>query len=333
MRPALALGLALLAAPAAAETLRVADNAQYKTIADAVRASTDEDVIEIAEGEYYECASIRHDKVTIVGLGKGAVFTDTTCEGKAQLVISGNDITIRNITFTRARVNDANGAGIRAEGRNLTVERSRFIDNQVAILGAPSQHSIITIKNSVFEQNGVCPPNRGCLASLSVPGIARLRVEDSSFTGSRGGPLVQSQARRTELVNSRFTDGPGGRASSLIVAYVGALVLDDNQFEKTAAYDARRAAVLLFPSDAPLGEMLARRNSYANATGAPAAFVKNWSGGGIILENNRIPDGDEEITSDGVTRYAAGAYYRRTRESASRAWQGLKSGLRLLSPF
>jgi hypothetical protein len=249
------------------------------------------------------------------------------------LIVSGNDITVRNITFARARVNDGNGAGIRAEGRNLTIERSRFVDNQMAILGAPSQHSVITIKTSTFEANGACPPNRPCQPTLSVPGIARLRVEDSQFSASRGGLLLQSQARRTELVSSVFADGPGGKSPGLVVAYVGALVMDDNRFEKTGPYNDRRAAVLLFPSDAPLGEMLIRRNTYTNATGAPGVFIRNWSGGAMLAESNRIPEGEEELTSDGVFRFMLGQTYRRWRESASQAWQGAKRGLRLLSPF
>lgn len=333
MKPHLALLLILLTAPAAAATLRVGEGAQYKTPSEALKAATDDDIIEISEGEYFDCGTIRHDRVSIVGLGKGAVFSDTTCAGKAQLIVSGNDITIRNITFTRARVPDGNGAGIRAEGRNLTIEQSRFIDNQVAILGAPSQHSIITIKGSTFEANGSCPANRPCQPSINVPGIARLRIEDSSFVSSRGGVLVLTRARRTELISSGFADGPSGKAPGLIMAHVGALVMDDNRFAKTGPYDDRRTAVLLLPSDAPLGEIIVRRNSYTNATGAPSAFIRNWAGGGVLFEGNRIAQGDEDLTSDGAFGHAARAWLRRGRDTASAAWQGLKRGVRLLNPF
>ena len=48
-------------------------------------------------------------------------------------------ITIRNLTLTRARVADFNGAGIRAEGGDLTIEHVRFIDDQDGILAAPSR--------------------------------------------------------------------------------------------------------------------------------------------------------------------------------------------------
>ena len=64
------------------------------------------------------------------------MLSDKSCGGKAIFITLGSDITIRNLTFARARVPDRNGAGIRAEGRNLTVEHSRFIDNENGILAA-----------------------------------------------------------------------------------------------------------------------------------------------------------------------------------------------------
>jgi pectate lyase len=76
------------------------------------------------------------------------VLTGKTCVGKGIFVIDGSDITVRNITFMRAAVPDRNGAGIRAEGRNLTVEKSRFIDNENGILA--NGNSANTIHS--FEQ-------------------------------------------------------------------------------------------------------------------------------------------------------------------------------------
>src|SRR5258708_26983509 len=55
-------------------------------------------------------------------IGADVVITDKACQGKALFVITGDDVSVRNLTFTRARVPDGNGAGIRAEGVNLRVE-------------------------------------------------------------------------------------------------------------------------------------------------------------------------------------------------------------------
>ena len=72
--------------------------------------------------------------MTIEGTASGVVLTDKTCQGKALFVIHAADVTVRNITFQRARVPDGNGAGIRAEGINLTLENDKFLNNEEGIL-------------------------------------------------------------------------------------------------------------------------------------------------------------------------------------------------------
>jgi hypothetical protein len=54
--------------------------------------------------------------------------------GKDLFVTDGNDITIRVLTLTRARVPDGNGAGIRAEGGDLTVQNVHSPTTQDACL-------------------------------------------------------------------------------------------------------------------------------------------------------------------------------------------------------
>ena len=57
-----------------------------------------------------------------------------------------DNITIRNLTLQRARVPDKNGAGIRAEGKDLLVDGVKFINNQNGILAAPRPDGTITIR-------------------------------------------------------------------------------------------------------------------------------------------------------------------------------------------
>jgi hypothetical protein len=59
---------------------------------------------------------------------------DKTPGGKGIWVISGNDTVVENIEFSGAAVPDANGAGIRFEGVNLTVRNCYFHHNQNGIL-------------------------------------------------------------------------------------------------------------------------------------------------------------------------------------------------------
>ncbi len=116
------------------------------------------DVIRIAPGEYTDCAIWRASRLTIEGTGAGAVLANKSCAGKGIFIIQGNDTTVRNLTFAHAAVPDHNGAGIRVEGRNLTVEHSRFIDNENGILAGVIANSTIRIIDSEFRGNGKCDP-------------------------------------------------------------------------------------------------------------------------------------------------------------------------------
>jgi hypothetical protein len=325
-----AAGLLLLAVPAWADTLEVGPDGKYKSPSEALQAATDGDVIEIAEGEYYDCGRVVADHVTIVGMGEGATLSDTTCDGKAILVVRGDDTTIRNMTFTRARVPDGNGAGIRAEGRDLTVEKSKFVNNQTAILASSSPHSVITIKNSSFEDNGGCDERGKCAHTLNIGDIAKLRVEKSTLTGARGGFLIATYARRTELVSNTIGDGPKGHSDGLVQASIGALVAEDNIFEKASPYTNRRAAVFVLASGAPLGDLYFRHNTYNDTLQRGTAFVINYSGADVATADNSLPAGIEEVSSDGIWRARAGALYRGTRDGVLDSLRLVRGGVRIL---
>jgi hypothetical protein len=68
------------------------------------------------------------------GTGEGVVLTDKTCQRKAIFVTAGDGITIRSLAFARGRVPNKNGAGIRVERKDFTIEHSRFINNENGIL-------------------------------------------------------------------------------------------------------------------------------------------------------------------------------------------------------
>ncbi|MBV8401423.1 MAG: hypothetical protein JOZ17_22260 [Acetobacteraceae bacterium] len=128
---------ALIAAafPVYARTLEVGPGKPYGRPSEVAAAAGPGDRVVIAAGEYFDCAVWPQSNLVIEGdPSGGTVITDKTCQGKALFVIPGNDVTVRDLTLTRARVPDDNGAGIRAEGRNLLIERVHFINNQDGVL-------------------------------------------------------------------------------------------------------------------------------------------------------------------------------------------------------
>ena len=113
------------------------------------------DRIVIVPGQYFDCAVWNPDNLVIESTGPGVVITDKACMGKGFLVIEGKNTTVRNLTLTRSRVPDMNGAGIRLDNGNLTVDNVKFIGNQNGIFGGVPG-TTITIRNSDFDKNGTC---------------------------------------------------------------------------------------------------------------------------------------------------------------------------------
>ena len=170
------------------------------------------------------------DNLVIEGTGPGVVITDKTCIGKGLFVLEGKDTTVRNLTLTRARVPDMNGAGIRLDKGNLTVDNVKFIDNQNGIMGGVPG-TTVTIRNSEFDKNGTC--QAGCAHGIYIENVDLLRVENSRFSNTRQGHSIKSRALRTEVIGCTITDCPDGTSSYLIdVPNGGSMTVRDNTLEK-----------------------------------------------------------------------------------------------------
>ena len=132
-------------------------------------------------------------------------------EDKAIWVIKGADVTVENIEFSGARVPALNGAGIRAEGRGLTVRASAFLDNQMGILTNNSADNSLVVEFSEFGFNGM---NSGRFHhGLYAGRIGKLTVRFSYFHHGRDGHLLKSRAKVNDVRYSRFIDGKDGQAS------------------------------------------------------------------------------------------------------------------------
>jgi hypothetical protein len=270
------------------KTLLVGKDQDLKVPSDAMKLATAGDRIVIEPGEYFDCAVWRQDRLTIEGRGPGVVLTDKTCNGKALFITAGSDITIRNITFTRARVADGNGAGIRAEGKNLTVENCRFINNQEGILAGEMPESTIIIRNSEFTRNGSC--ENSCAHGVYIGHISLLHVENTKFLETKHAHHIKSRADRTEVIGSNIQDGPEGTGSYLVELPVGgSLLLTGNVLEKGPKNENHTAAVMIGAEGVSnrTKELIIEKNRFTN-DGPPTAFVKNLTATEAQLVGNSI---------------------------------------------
>lgn len=299
---ALSLPFALTSQLGEAKTLLVGPDKEFKQPSDAIKAADDGDKVLIDAGEYFDCAVVEASNLTIEGAGPdgSTIITDKTCGGKALLVTVGDNITVRNLTLTRARVADKNGAGIRAEGTTLTVEKVKFINNQNGILSGPREDGVTIIRDSDFIRNGVCDPN--CAHGIYI-GISKLlRVENSRFSETRQGHHIKSRAARTEIVGCTITDGPNGTASYLIeLPNGGSLVLRDSTLEKGPKADNRSTAISIGAEGVsqPTREITVTNNKFTNTGRYRTFFVNNLTATEAVLKNNKLSGQIDPLKGDG----------------------------------
>ena len=287
--------------PTSAAVLMVGKGQVYGAPSQAAHAARPGDTVKIAPGTYYDCTVWTTNNITIEGTGPGVVLTDKTCQGKAIFVIHANDVTVKNITLQRARVPDGNGAGIRAEGINLTIENSKFIDNQEGVLAGDNPTSSIVIRNSEFDHNGACI--HSCAHGIYVNHITLLRIEHSRFFDTQVSHHIKSRAARTEIIDNHIEDGPNGTASYQVdIPNGGALVMTGNVIEKGPKNQNHTAAVMIGEEGVsqPTPELLIKNNVFTN-DGPPTAFVKNITATPAQLIGNTFKgNGIKPLIGDGT---------------------------------
>ena len=292
LQPAYWLAALLLAGcPAHGAELTVGPGKTYAQPSQAARAANAGDVIRIFPGTYNDCARWDANGLVIEGVGPDVVVAAKVCDDKGMFITRGNDITIRNITFTGAQASHHNGAAIRVEGANLTVDSDRFIDNENGILTAPNAASAIIIKNSTFRGNGNCI--EACAHGIYAGHIAVLRVENSTFQAQHVGHHIKSRAVHTEIVNNSVEDGITGTSSYLVdLPNGGSALISGNVFEKGPFSSNKRTVIAIGGEKEtnPPGYILVRDNSFANDTGIATVFVRNYTGRSIEMLQNRLPD-------------------------------------------
>ena len=199
--------------PPGRRILHVGPTRELKSPSEAARVARDGDIVEIDAGEYTDTASWRQSGLWLRGVnGRPHLKAPPrVAEDKAIWVISGRDAIVENLEFSGARVPARNGAGIRAQGRNLTIRASYFHGNEMGILTNHDVESTITVEFSEFAANGA--EDERFHHNIYVGRVGHFILRYSYSHGAIRGHLVKSRAKRSEILYNRLEDDETGTAS------------------------------------------------------------------------------------------------------------------------
>jgi hypothetical protein len=283
---------ALLAAtqPAAARELSVGPTRVLKVPSQAATVAANGDVVRIDPGTYADCAIWTASHLVIEATGPGVLIAGKSCDEKGIFITLGADITVRGITFADATVVPHNGAGIRAAGDNLTVEHSRFLNNENGILAGGGRNSVLRIADSEFVGNGACIEACAHGVYAGAP-IYLLDIERCVFLDTKIAHHIKSRARNTVVRDSRIEDGPDGTASYLIdIPDGGNALIQGNVMQKGPHSNNPSVAISIGEGSAhnPTAVLIVRDNVFHSAVPARTAFVRDGTSSPVALVDNTI---------------------------------------------
>jgi MYXO-CTERM domain-containing protein len=282
-----ALAASLLASLASAATLQVGPGKPYAKPCDAIAAAQAGDTIEVdAAGNYDgDTCSWSTDNLTVRGVDGLARIDDAgvgVADGKGIFTIYAPNATVENFELSGAAVGDANGAGIRHQGLNLTVRGCYFHDNQDGILGSPLANGQpadgqgeVLIERSEFAHNGA---GDGQSHNMYLNHYARFTLQYSYSHASDLGHLVKSRALESHILYNRLSDDDSTNVSYEInLPNGGKAYVIGNLIEQGADPNGEEnGGIVDFGSEGPVSgsELFVVNNTFLNNRANGGTFVQ-----------------------------------------------------------
>lgn len=191
------------------------------------------DTVEIDAGLYSgNVARWTAHNLVIRSVGGGYAHLEAAgnyIEGKAIWVIKGNNCTVEGIEFSGCKVPDHNGAGIRQEGRNLTLRDCYFHHNEMGILTANDGLSDYLFERCEFSHNGY---GDGYSHNIYVGAVNSLTMWFCYSHDAKIGHLVKSRARYNYLYYNRLSGENGDGSYEVDLPNGGRAILLGNVIEQ-----------------------------------------------------------------------------------------------------
>jgi hypothetical protein len=284
---------------AAATTRKVGPGQRFTRPCQAIAAASDGDLILIDAGGNYDgdVCVIAKNGLTLRGInGRPRLnAAGKSAQEKGTWVIAGSSTTVDNLEFTGSQVHDKNGAGIRQEGRGLTVRNCYFHNNEMGILTGASGD--VLIEYSEFAYNG---HGDGQSHNLYVNHATSFIMRFCYSHHSIGGQLVKSRAATTHILFNRLTDESGSNYE-IDLPNGGLSYVIGNVIQKSATSTNPSALLTYLVEGAsplnPDNRLFVMNNTFVNAGIADCRFIWIYLAGVTALIQNNIFTGPGTVTT------------------------------------
>ncbi len=276
------------------ETRIQRDNGRWllKEISKAKRGST----VVVPQGYYFLLDMPVRKSITLVG--QGDVIFQASRPVRKGLIVPGIGVNLRieNVTFRGARSADRNGAGIRHEGRDLTIVDCIFEGNENGVLSTGAEKGNVEVHNSTFLNSG---HGDGQSHGIYLSSGNSLLINHARFIGTKIGHHVKSLARITTVQNSYFDDAGAGTSYTVDVTRGGDAIVKDNFIIQRDS--AQNATIINYDDDrgGKPGALTIEGNRIVNFHPF-GRFYRNGTDIDPVTQNNTISnDGSGRLKLDG----------------------------------
>jgi hypothetical protein len=273
-------------------TLTVGYGKEFSTITAAVDAAHNNDVIDVQAGTYVNNFAVISKSLTLQAVGGMVHLTEThrppNAKGMLTIGTVGDapNVTIKGFEISGVAIPASlgdNGAAVRWQSGNLTLEHDWFHNNQEGLLGTPLTKGAgnLTIRYSEFGFNG---SGNGQTHGLYVGLVHSLTINHSYFHDTVAGHEIKSRAENNTITDDRIFGGSSTDSYQIDLPNGGDDIVTGNILEKGLhSENPRFIAFGEAPAltGRPLWEdssLLAENNVFVSDRGRGVAAIWNASG-------------------------------------------------------